>query len=603
MASPASIAAPLAATNDTPAREWSRRSRGRWSWQVRPEWAHLLDAAEAPDYLNLESDARASLVKSNDGRQVWRLELGAHLLYVKVCRPPRRWASLRRLFFGCDASRERQVADYGLRHRVDTVVPLAVATAPLHGREPISILITQGLSRAVPLNEFWQRLDSITPAHRRARNQVIDASARLIANAHQNGFEHSDLHAGNVLVEPVNAAGWRALFVDLLSVRIGRPVSDAGVVRNLAQFNQWFRLHAPVTDRIRFLKRYLLWRDRFQADSAFGRRIGHDCRALLPLLDQAADGHANALYGKRDRRALRSGRYFAKISMRDGWRAHLFLEAKHAVEGSPASLARLTTDQWKQWLQRPEDWSAGIDRAYVIKDSPTALVYRTRLPAGDGANIDVVCKRSIPRNWIKRLALRVRPSRPMLTWRLANALLNRQIPTARPLALAERRRHGQVLDAFILTEYIENAHDLDALLTVQLRELSPGAAAVLKHRLSEELVVVLRRLHERGFTHRDLKAPNLIVQWDAVSSDPPRVLLVDLDGIRQVRRRDPAAELRALARLNVSLDHCRRVTLADRARFLKRYLARPGHPEPDWRPVWKQIQKLSGRKRSQKAAG
>ncbi|MEP0842789.1 MAG: hypothetical protein HRF43_08765, partial [Phycisphaerae bacterium] len=416
--------------------------------------------------------------------------------------------------------------------------------------------------------------------------------------AHQHGFEHSDLHAGDVLIEAAGQSGCRALFVDLLSVRTGRPVTDKGVVRNLAQFNQWFRMHAPVGDRVRFLKRYLFWRDRLGSSSPLARTIGRDCRGLLADLDRAVVEHAHSLYGKRDRRALRSGRYFARLKLSGGWRAHVFLESKHAVEGSAASRARLTTQQWQRWLARPEDWSRGAERQYVIKDSPSALVYRARLGGAGPDGLDVVCKRSIPRNPLKSLALFVRASRPMQTWRLANALLNRQVPTARPLAVVEQRRGGRVRDAFILTEYIENAHDLDALLTIELRELGDRQAIGLKRRLAEALAVVLRRLHERGFTHRDLKAPNVIVQWNARSLEGPRIWLVDLDGIRRSRRRDRAAEFSALARLNVSLDHCRRVTLADRARFLKRYLARPGGTGPEWRAWWRQIARLSDRKRA-----
>jgi hypothetical protein len=201
----------------------------------------------------------------------------------------------------------------------------------------------------------------------------------------------------------------------------------------------------------------------------------------------------------------------------------------------------------------------------------------------------VICKRPLPRNAVKKLTVWLLGSRAMRTWRLANALLNRQIPTARPLAVVEKRWLGRPVDAFLLTECIEQAHDLDALLTLRLRELDEHLGRRLKQQVIDALVPVLRRLHERGFAHRDLKAPNVMVQWDGDVDHRPRVLLVDLDGIRQVSGPNPAAEVRALARLSVSLEHCRRVTQTDRLRFLMRYLARPGCPEPKWRPIWKAI--------------
>lgn len=589
----AAVAAPPASLDSPhPAeRKWLSYASGQWVWQIRPDWADLLGGDNVPDWLNLKNHPGATLVKANDARQVWRVQWDERLLFVKICWPGRSWPRIRRWLFGPDAVREKSVADYAAAHGVDTVTPLAVGTAPFRGRNPVSILITLGLPHAVALNEFWSRIDDSSPTARRIRNEVIDATARLIACAHENGLEHTDLHAGNVLIEATGQIPCRALFVDLINIRIRQPVDEQGMLRNLAQFNQWFRSHATVTDRVRFLDRYLEWR-KILAGGIRPLEGGH--RRILAQMERAAVEHANALYAKRDRRALRTGRYFARLRPARGWHAHVFLEAKHPVEGSPASRARFSAEQWKRWLRSPEDWIRAARREYVLKDSPTALVYRTQLDDQSGQGVDVICKRSIPRNLFKRLGLLFRASRPMRTWRLANALLHRQIPTARPLAVVERRVLGYPVDAFLITEYIRHSHDLDTLLAVQLREMSPARAFRLKRQITRALVVVLRRLHDRGFIHRDLKAPNVMVQWDPSAEAPPRVLLVDLDGIRQVRQ---AAEVRALARLNLSLEHCRTLTRTDRLRFLKQYLSRPGRPDPQWRNRWKAIEAATRSKR------
>lgn len=581
---------------------WIRRAQGRWSWHLRSDWARVLDAPDAPDWANLKDDSRAELVKANDGRQVWRVQWGKHLLFAKVCRPGRSWPVVRRWLFGPDAVREKRVADYAAAHGVKTVTPIAVATAPFRRREPVSILITLGLPHATALNEFWSQINDL-PNTRQKRNEVIDAAARLIACAHENGLEHSDLHAGNVLIEANGQLPCQALFVDLINIRTRRLVGTDAMLRNLAQFNQWFRSHATVTDRVRFLVRYLDWRQTIRGNGSEKQAPEQGLRRLLALMEGAAADHANALYSKRDRRTLRTGRYFAKLRLRHGWHAHVFLECKHPVEGSPVSLAKFSLEQWKAWLRSPEEWIRGNRRDYVLKDSPSALVYRTRLETGEGKGIDVICKRSLPRSLLKRALLLFRPSRPMRTWLLANALLNRQIPTARPLAVAERRILGRPVDAFLITEYIEHSHDLDTLLTVHLREMGEAAACRFKRQITEALVFVLRRLHERGFTHRDLKASNVMVQWNPSADTAPRVLLVDLDGVRHVRRPAEQAVVRALARLSVSLEHCWRVTWTDRLRFLKRYLARPGCPDPQWRGMWKAIEAEASRKRAGKLTG
>lgn len=573
---------------------WARRTIGHWTWQVRQEWAFLLDE-RAPQWTALQQDPRASQVKVNEGRQVWRVQTGAHLVFAKITRPAR-WARFRRLIMGSDSAREYRIARYAAEHQIQTVCPVAMGNAPISGRTANSILITIGLPHARPLNEFWEALNPNAPGMRHTKNIIIDAVARMIAHAHQNGFEHFDLHAGNVLIDVRGPDLYRPLFVDLHNVRIARPVSDAKVTRNLAQFNQWFRIHAPVSDRVRFLKRYLHWRDALQSAGAYGRRLQYDLHEIMRLMNRAAATHARALYAKRDRRILRSGRYFTKVQLAGGWRAHVFLECKHPVPGSRSSSLAFTAQQWKDWLRQPLDWVQVKDRRDLIKDSATAVVCRATLPHPSGP-LPVICKRTTCRNVLKRLQYLFRTSRPMHTWKRGHALLHRQIPTARPLAVLERRQWGLLLDSLLITEHIEHAYDLDTLLTVQMRDMPPAKQRRLKEQLTESLVRVIHHLESRGFSHRDLKAPNVIVQWDAALSHPPQILLVDLDGVHRLRGCPLRARWNMLARLNVSLDHCRRVTLSDRIRFLKRYLQRVNHSDASWKTVWKQLAELSARKR------
>ncbi len=588
-----STAAQSGADVDAPRDAWVKRQVGRWLWRIRSDWCDFFGRDSVPDWLNLADCPHALRVKENDGREVWRYQSGSRLIFVKIGRPARRWARVRRLIFRSEAAREFRAAVYAAEHRIPTVAPIAFADAPLSGRRPSSILITAGIPDAEPLNEFWASRAAAGQLTRLLRNQVIDLVARLLARAHHEGFEHFDLHSGNVLLEPQPGGGYRAVFVDLNNVRLNRSICESVIARNLAQFNQWFRQNAPVSDRVRFLDRYLFWRDTLEAREGHGHAARCDRLRLIRSLERAVIDHANALYAKRDRRAMRSGRYFARLRLPGGWRANVFLGSKHAVPGSPVSTLKLDARDWEEWLSDPLRWLKPQDRRDLLKDSASATVCRGRLPRDAGA-IDVVCKRSCARNVFKRLQNLVRPSRPMMTWRRAHALLHRQIATARPLAVVERRRGPLLVDSILITEYIPHANDLDTLLTVAMRELPAAEAIRLKSQVSYALAAVVRRLLERGFVHRDFKAPNIIVQWDRQS--PPRILLIDLDGLRRSRRR-AHGEIRMLMRLNVSLDHCRRVTRTDRLRFLLRYLQRIGPSAGDWKTIWRQVERVSERKR------
>lgn len=592
---------------------WVTRSDRDWKWLVDPHWLGLFEGRQRLDFANLAPSGQAERVKANDGREVWRIHTNAGAVFAKLYRPARGWARLRRWLRGSDAHSERTIADYARAHGIPTITPVAIAEARDAGRFPASILVTAAVERARPLDEVWEQCT----AHG-DKVRVIEAAAQLLAHAHQNGFEHSDLHAGNILIQPEESSptegtkpaehpgtsACRALFVDLHNIRIGRVVSDAGVIRNLAQFNQWFAWHASLSERIRFLNRYLCWREQVQSAASHGRKLGCDKPELLRRLNAAVRDHARTLYAKRDRRCLRTGRYFAQLPLADGWRAHVFLQSKHPVAGSQASTMTFSVQQWRQWLSDPLQWVRPADRSGIIKDSHSSFVCRMQLPAGEPStnaqprpSLAIVCKHSRARNLLKALANAPRPSRPMLTWRLANALLSRQIPTARPLAVIDRRRFGLLTDSILIAEHIDHAHDLDTVLTVQMRELPTVREGVLKRQIIRELAQVLRRMHERGFSHRDLKAPNVMVQWNADTQELPRVWLVDLDGLRLRGTVPLALEHRALVRLNISLDHCRRVSLTDRARFLRQYLLRPGCPDPAWKTLWRTLADISAASR------
>lgn len=585
------------ASTETPV-QWATRRYGAWIWTTRDDWMHRIHENGCPDWTDLPAESAATMVKLNDGRQVWRIQLGNDTVYAKLYQPPQGWSVLRRWLVGSDSARELRVAEYARLLQIRTVQPVASADASRVGSGPVSILLTLGLPDAVPLNEVWQQLDPKNPRTRNAKNLIVDQVARLIAHAHQNGFEHTDLHAGNILLDDCRRGDYQALFVDLHNIRVGRPVSDRAVIRNLAQFHQWFRLRATLTDRLRFLDRYLHWRNAYENSGSFGRRLDYSATGLRNALDKAIRAHANTLYAQRDRRTSRSGRYFTRIKLGSGWRGFAFLKCKQPMPGSSVSDMTFTAANWREWLADPLRWTQPDQTRYSIKKSASGTVSRCSLSV-DGNDVDVICKRSHPRTLYKRLKNLFRRSRALRTWELGNALLHRQIPTARPVAVVERRRLGMLLDSLIFTEYLEHAHDLDTVLTVELREIEAVRQQRIKRQIIAALATLIRSFHARGFVHRDLKAPNVMVQWDATAGQPPRILLVDLDGISQKRSPRPQDWLRALSRLNVSLDHCRRVTLADRLRFLKACLVGPGNPDPEWREVWQQIARMTVTKRKQ----
>lgn len=567
------------------------------TWWVRPGWEWVVYGPKAPNWLHLVAEPHAEPVKRNIARQVWRVAVNGEEFFAKLYRETGLGGKIRALFRGPGCSLEWRATAHAVRHDIATVEPIAYGSIGLRGLGGPGILITHALPEAVPLHTYWEQ--SVAPAgaavRRRRANAIIEATADAIARAHQYGFHHRDLHSGNLLVSPSTSDKPRVVFVDLHNVRVGQRVSDRQALRNLAQLNQWFRRRATRTDRLRFLRHYVGHRNELSRRAGSGSSIELEFKDLVRALDRTANDHARALWAKRDRVALRDGKYFCRIKAKRGWRGHAFLVAKHVDVHSRASQMRFKRAQWEKWLSDPQSLLRG-DRGDVIKDSHTAYVCRTQLPTDEGP-LEVICKRHRPRTWLKRIHHMLRDSRNLRAWKRGYQLINRDLSTARPLAVMERRFLGLLIDSISVSEAIPQAKDLDSFLRRSLYRLDDSTKRRVKDQLIEAGVRLIKSLQEKGFSHRDFKAPNLLVQWDSSLERPPRLTLVDLDGLAlrsSLTRRDL---LRPLMRLNVSLDDLPQVTRTDRLRFLKAYMVGPGRSDADWKSLWVELREMSEKKR------
>lgn len=573
---------------------------GDVTWHVRPGWEWVVSGKHAPNWLHLVAEPQAEPVKRNAAREVWRVVADGHEFFTKVYRETGPVGKLRALFRGQGCVLEWRAGNHARRHGVATVETIAYGTVGWRGCAGPGILITKALTQALPLNDYWSEhvLSAKPDVRRRRANAVIEAGAAAVARAHQYGFHHRDLHAGNLLAVDGPDGRPTVVFVDLHNVRTRRRVPDTQALHNLAQLNQWFCLRSTRSDRLRFFRHYLAYREELSRRADSGPTIGMPYRDVAVALDRAIRRHSRWLWAKRDRVAMRDGKYYCRLRLKGGWRGHAYLSAKHSDEHSRASRMRFDREQWRRILANPLDL-VRPDRSEVIKDSHTAYVCRAQLVTEQGP-LEVVCKRARTRTWFKKCYHLFAGSRNMRNWRRGYQLLNRNLPTARPLAVLERRVGGLLLDSMVLTEALPGAWDFDAFLRTGLPDQDQRTVRRVKVELIEALVRLVKNMQSNGFGHHDFKAPNLMVQWDADSGRPPRLSLVDLDGLVLRGRLSHRECMRPLMRLNVSLDDVGIATRTDRLRFLKAYLVGPGRSGSDWKTVWREIGRMSDRKRVDK---
>jgi tRNA A-37 threonylcarbamoyl transferase component Bud32 len=556
-------------------------SQGDHHWRVVSGHADLVKASSV-DWFHLETCPTASLVKRNSQRDVWCVTIGDRKYFAKLYHPKGPMAVFKVFIRGATASREWAVAAYALQHGIAAVVP--VATAWSHDRPATkpSLLVTEAVNSALPLSDHW----GLIRHDRLLAQRLIEDLARLIARAHQCGFQHGDMHPGNILVSGAGRRG-EAIFVDLHNVRIGRSVGMRQIVANLAQLNQWFRRNASLSQRRRFLHQYIAYRDQFAQASPLARNWRIEPKKLVVDLNIQAERHANKLWSKRDRRTYRSGKYFAKLRPAPGWRGNAVLQSKHPAPVDANSAPLFTRRQWEEWLRDPLAW---VDPAknQLVKDSHTATLCRASLPA-QPKPIEVIVKRPLARNLWKKIVATLGPSRNRRAWRMANMLRNRDLPAAQPLAIIERFIGLTRVDSILFVEYVTDSVDLETFMTRTAAALDPHRRVAVKATLIETIVRLLKTFHERGFVHRDLKAPNLLVTWAPPYEGRPTLTLIDMDGIRHVRKASEGQQMRALVRLCSSLLSSPGCTCTDRLRFLKAYLTGPGQTAAKWKETWRTI--------------
>lgn len=570
---------------------WSETSAGGGRWCVAPG---LRDVLLGPDGLRLKEwlqAAQAQLVKQGPHRSVYHVRLPHLSFYVKHNRIPDVKTWLRQLVRPSKArielSRIRALSARG----VATVEPLAVGEQYALFGVGESFLITRSLDDTQQLNAFLAvTLPQMEPARRGViRKYMAKALGRLMARLHDAGIRHDDLHPANILLRLQDDDVPVFYLIDLNAAKVDHPLDWGSSRDNLMLLNRWFVPRASRTDRLRFFRAYCAVRDaQVWGDDAVGPRA---YLARARELEERTWSASRRFWDSRDRRCWRNNRYYRQVRAAG--------VVGHAAAGlDAASLARL--------LANPDEpfYGAGVRR---IKDSPSSTVIELEM-AVDGVCRRMIYKRFRPTLWTDPWASLVRRSPALRSWFFGQAFRQRCLPTARPLLVLHRRRHGLFHEGYLLTEKIEHAQDLHQFV-VELAEL-PSAArrSILRQRL-EDVARVIRELHRWGYSNRDLKAANILVARAGVAADGevpvdacqtaavPNFLpwpafsawLIDLVGVQRFRRLPTGRRVQNLARLNASFAHDPTLTRSDRLRFLRVYLQWGLSGRAGWKTWWRAV--------------
>jgi len=412
------------------------------------------------------------------------------------------------------AAREAERALAAARRGVPVVEP--VATARLDdGREWLFLREVEGARTLKDLVLAGE------PKGRR-RHDLARRTGELWAALHDAGIRHADPHAGNVLVRPDGAP----LFADAGALRPGHYLREAQRVEDLAAFALFFLTRASRADLL------LFW-------SSYGRAASLTPEALerfRGLVERALPRAFRRLARRRARAELRRGLPFAA----EGFAGRVLGEIRAGALGAVAAFAK---------TPRPGP--------SVLKASASGWTFR----AGEGHVAKLFLPKRAHRPWFDL----VRGSRAVRAHRAAHALRLRGLATPGVVAVLEAGRPPRA--SLLVLERVAGGRPLEEAAARAAPAEARALAALLGRRL--------RRMHDWGLRHRDLKKDNLLV-----AAAGGELVFLDLDGVSERRGGGVPWALRArdLGNLAASLADRRAVPTTLRLRALDAYLGRGGVP-------------------------
>ncbi len=553
---------------------WDWVKPGEVGWWVRPEWR---DALIGPSGLRIDewrAEGRLSTVKTGPQRVVYRVDLPQGTIFVKHYLIPgwremvRQW--LRRGKGRNEGRRALSLAGIG----VPTITPIALGEQRKHSFLFENYLVTPAIADTLPLDDFVEaRLPGFEPKRRaRVRRDLAIALGELTAYLHDAGFVHQDFHPGNLLVRLDAADRPRLALIDLDALRVRRDLSWQDARANLALLNNYFWERCGRVDRLRFLTTYL--QSRTASDPP-------EVMAFADAIETATRTWAERLWRRWGRRCRGTNKYFKTFREGRCW----------AVASRDLSRADVRT-----LLANPDAPFAHSD-TIILKDSRTTTVAQVEMTVGDRL-VPVIYKRFNRKKILDPILNLFRPSRAWRAWQNGQHLNCRSVPTPQNLLVlgqgSEKRwrflpHHFSSHDTYVATIKAEPSITVGDFALQTMPKLSPGDKRERINAITPVLARLIRTLHDRSLSHRDLKAANILIEGDP-QSPFPSLSLIDLVGVSLEHPLPRGRRVQNLARLQVSLATVPGRTRTDSLRFLRAYLPLGHTGRSEWKGLWREVE-------------
>jgi tRNA A-37 threonylcarbamoyl transferase component Bud32 len=564
LADPQALTAPIPRTVASDDDRFIDTEIGDFRWRVRPKYQSLLFDERGLRLPQWKDEGTATLVKAGAGRTIHRVRVPGADIYVKHFRATNPVSLVHQCFKQGRARKEFDVAIELAEVGVPTFTPIALGERRRNVLLLESYLISESIADGITLFDLIDRrlMTAGEPIDPALRFHLAEELGVLAGRIHNAGVEHRDLHERNIIVRPAAGGGLELFMLDLHELQRRPGAEWRWAERDLGRMGRYFTLRTTAADRRRFFRAY-----------AHERGLTSETTRVRSKEIETAVFESRADFWRR-----RDQRGPAKYNRINEFRS-LGVRA-FAVPELPAEFVRRV-------MANPD----GVFDSHVVamwKQGRSTRVAAVDMPAIRHAD-PLVFKQYFFKGWHESLSTVLRPNQAERAWNHGAALLLRELPTPRPLMLVHKTVAGLPVTSYLLCERVPGAMGLCDYLEDRLAATNDRKE---RRRIIEgvvdETARLLRTLHARQVTHRDLKASNVLAE---PTDDPakPKLWLIDLDGVTTWKKVPEKHRAQNLARINVSFWRFDWLTRADRLRFLRIYMGRNFYNRPERKRLWRAV--------------
>ena len=253
---------------------------------------------------------------------------------------------------------------------------------------------------------------------------------------------------------------------------------------------------------------------------------------------------------------------------------------------------------WAESLSQPNLLLEDIEK--ILKIGGQSCVAVKNLQIRD-THLKVVIKRLEMEDGLRQFFRSFRSGKALRNFKTALNLFSLGLPVTMPFAALQNKPGLLTKQSIYITEYFPSSSNLHSFISKQLSSTKQQERYALKKLISNQIASLLASLHKNGLWHRDSKASNFVVCKE--KDDKYKILLVDMDGIKQYVMRRKGRQFRSLWQLAASLMSVTGINRTDYWRTFNAYCDFTGLVPSKRRPLFRQLARRAQAKRLRNMAG